>query len=350
MGWVFDLLRCGSCRFSAYYALPFYAALADAGQLNAGWLVWGAVYWSLFSLGTELINRLSDRVEDATNRPERTRMCHTVGYNRLARINTMAWIAVAAMAAITVALHPQVPLAVFLALGILSSINYSYGIRLKKRRYLALFVLTFPYGGTFFTGWTAAYPPGTMPYWFDDLLFRTGPFLLVGGMFMYSLAGIKDITDIEGDEKIGYRGLLVTLVKRYSRGLLMAFISAPFITLAILLLKGLLPPRYGVLFPAWPMSWLLVLCVRKAAAPPERKMAREFFYHLWMAFMAIEMFLYVSEPCMLWVIFGVLAYWIATTQWLHWHGGVWRRDLETFSTMVRQAIFGIDAQVENGEQ
>src|SRR5213083_1997669 len=82
------LLRCGSCRFAAFYFLSFYIAILDSGHGGWRWLLFSALIWLLHSLGTELVNRVSDETEDRINRPERTAMCDLIGYPR---IRLLSW-------------------------------------------------------------------------------------------------------------------------------------------------------------------------------------------------------------------------------------------------------------------
>src|SRR5512140_1811730 len=61
------LVRCGSIRFTAYYTLGFTIGFGAPGDAAVVWSL-GIVYLVLFCLAVELLNRITDQVEDAVNR------------------------------------------------------------------------------------------------------------------------------------------------------------------------------------------------------------------------------------------------------------------------------------------
>lgn len=333
---VVALLRCGSCRFAAFYFLSFYVALLDAGHGSWRWVLFGAFFWSLNSLGTELANRLSDRTEDRVNRPERTALCDQVGFSQIKTLCILIWSTLAAVDLIWIWLRPNLNLAILLLLGLMAGVNYSYGMRFKRKKYLSLFALTFPFGGPFLIGWSAYNPLPAASDTFLELINRGGPVVLVIGVFIASLAGVKDITDVPGDEQIGYHSLWVSLARNHSTFLISLVVAAPFMILSLLLFARLLPLRFAALLFFFPLSLSLAFCVRLARTTDQQQAVREILYHYWFCFLCTALFLYVPTVTAAATILGTGAYWIVTSQYLHWSNGLRLWKVQTVSILLRQ--------------
>jgi hypothetical protein len=325
-----ELLRLASCRFAAIYVVGFSAGLLGAGG-DPLWLALGAPYWLLFSLATELVNRLSDRVEDAVNRPERTALCESVGYPVIARLAVAAWALVVALDVVVVALRPSWPLAGLLLAAAFASINYSYGLRLKRARFFSLLLITFPFCGTFFTGWALyAEAPGAT----DALLERHIPFSLFLGWFVGTLAGTKDVTDALGDEAVGYRSMFLAIARSQPGLVLAAIVAIPFALLWGFVAAGVLEPRFGWLTVFWPASVVVGRCAVSATTPAEREATREIAYQYWIVFLAAAFLTFEPSTEMLAVVVAALAYWYATSQWLHWSDGIRRWKLAAVPRLI----------------
>jgi 4-hydroxybenzoate polyprenyltransferase len=312
------LLRVASCRFAAIYVVGFSAGLLGIGG-NPAWIAFGAPYWLLFSLATELVNRLSDQVEDAVNRPERTALCNAVGYDRIARLSVIAWTAVVALDAVWIVVRPSWPLAGLLLVAAFASISYSYGLRLKRARFFSLLLITFPFCGTFFTGWAVyAGSPGAT----DALTHRYIPFSLFLGWFVGTLAGVKDVTDALGDEAIGYRSMFLSIARSQPSVVIAAILAIPFALLWAFVAIDLLPVRFGWLTVFWPLSVVVARCAMAAGTQPEREATREVAYQYWIVFLSAAFMTFEPSGTMLAVVAGSLAYWTATSQLLHWSDGM----------------------------
>jgi len=333
---VFALFRCGSCRFTAFYFLSFYIALLDSGHGSWRWLLFGAFFWSLNSLGTELTNRLSDQTEDRINRPERTALCDQVGFSQIKKLCILIWSTLLIVDLTWIWLQPNLNLAVLLILGLLAGVNYSYGLRFKNKKYLSLFALTFPFGGPFLIGWSAYNPLPAASDTFLELVYRGGPVVLVLGFFIASLAGIKDITDVPGDEQIGYQSFWVSLARTHSTALVSFVVAIPFIILSFLLITEMLPLRFTALLFVFPVSLSLAFCVRLARTRDQQQALREILYHYWFCFLCIALFLYVPTVAAAATILGTGAYWIVTSQYLHWSSGLRLWKIQTVSLLLRQ--------------
>lgn len=334
------VLRLASCRFAAIYFVAFAAGALGVGS-DPGWIAAGVPYWLVFSLATELVNRMSDRAEDAINRPERTALCEKVGFDRIARLAVAAWTLVVAADVAAVAIRPSWPLAALLFAAAFASVNYSYGLRLKRTRFFSLLLITFPFCGTFFTGW-ALY--ATAPGATHALTHRYIPFSLFLGWFVGTLAGTKDVTDALGDEAVGYRSMFLSIARSQPEAVLAALLAIPFAVLWAFIGTGLLPARFGWLTVFWPASVVVARCATVATRKDEREATRELAYQYWVVFLAAAFLMFEPSLEMLAVVAGSLAYWVLASQRLHWSDGIrtWKlraaRELLTRSARVGREV------------
>jgi 4-hydroxybenzoate polyprenyltransferase len=339
------LLRCGSCRFAAFYFLPAFAAMASVGRGSWGWALAAAAYWWVLSLGPELVNRMADRTEDEINRPERTALCHTVGFGRIATIATGCWVAVAAADVAWLAVAPSVLLGGLLLLAGLFGIGYSYGPRFKRSRYLSLLVLTFPFCGTFLVGWCLGRTSPLHGSRLHDLYSSVLPFCVVLGMTIGSLAGIKDVTDIAGDAEIGYESAWVRIVRSRPEPVVAGLLSLPSLVLVAFVASGLLPGRLLGLLALLPCSWLVAFLGRHARTSDQAAAAREIAYSYWMAFLAIALILYVPSWPLGIAAVATVVYWLVASRRFHWSRGPTVdtiRSLAAISSVASPSRQGLD--------
>jgi UbiA prenyltransferase family len=307
-------LRCGSCRFTAYYFLAFYAGLLLEGGGGWAWLAFGFVYWFAFSTATELTNRLSDRVEDEVNRPERTALCHRVGFDRIRRVTIALWTGILIADVAWLVAYPRPLLAALLAVAAIASVNYSFGVRAKRRYYLSPFIITFPFCGTFLTGWAV--------YGSSDRLELAAVFAITLGGFIFALSTVKDLTDVTGDFRVRFEGIVPWLVREGLNELIAAVMFAPFIFLLAMVSLDLLPERFLWLAAFMPAAIGSSVWIRRAANSEERAALREFVYHYWLALLCVAVLILVPTAEMAAVSVGAAAYWALTSRYMHWHNGI----------------------------
>ncbi|MBA0049524.1 hypothetical protein E0L36_00935 [Streptomyces sp. AJS327] len=328
------LLRATSVRFAALYFLPFYTALAAAGQARWQWVLVGAGYWFAHGLGTEALNRLADRTEDEVNRPERTAICLRVGFGNLRRAGIAAWIAVALLDALLLVLWPDPVLALFLLLAGVSGVNYSYGLRLSRNRYLAPLLLTFHFGGTFVIGWVLAQRHWDAEVWREFTGYPL-PFFVVGMVTLLALGGAKDLTDLAGDARIGYHSAWIDLVRRFGPWLAAVMVGSTYLLVTVFVLAGRFPPRFWLWLLLIPVGAALARCLWRASSAEERLATREFFYQYWMLSLAVASLLYAPGWSTALAVGCVVAFWGAATQRMHWSAGVRRETVRAVVTLVR---------------
>jgi 4-hydroxybenzoate polyprenyltransferase len=316
---VHALLQCGSCRFTAFYFLPFYAGLLHQGGKSPAWAVFGAGYWFLHSLGTELANRIADRQEDEINRPDRTALCHRVGFPTLAKVTVACWIIVASLDVALLIISPSILLAVLLFAAGAFGIGYSFGPHLKRHPVAALLILTFPFSGTFLVGWAARQPPDGLEI--HDFCYSALPFAILLGSLAASIGGAKDLTDKIGDAVVGYKSAWVRAVRSHSRLLVMVAIASPFVYIVVAVATGLLSPRMLVMSVFAPLSWYFAAAASRATTNAQLDAVREIGYTYCGTFMAVAVSLYQPSAQMLIAVIGTASYWILASQWLHWTDG-----------------------------
>ncbi|WP_020673055.1 UbiA family prenyltransferase [Amycolatopsis nigrescens] len=316
------LLRCCSCRFTAYYWMGFCAGLAMAGQLTVGWALLALPWWFAYSTGTEALNRVADREEDAINRPERTWMCEQVGWANLRWVAIGSWVVFALIGVGVLWRYPSFALAGTAIVSSMIAIGYSVGPTFKRHRLLALLALTTPMITPLCMGWAVG---GSLPVLLGIVL-PAGCALV---LFSLGLGGIKDITDIEGDRAVNYSSLWLSLLTS-RRGLaIYAAICLPACVTVLGVLFADLPPSSLGVLPFVFVSALVVTAASRAKTTEERGVAREVMHLYTQCYLALYLLLAVPSAGMAVVTGAGIACWLVTSRWLHWSGGMdaarWRR-------------------------
>jgi 4-hydroxybenzoate polyprenyltransferase len=317
-------LRAASCRFAAFYFIPFFAGLTQRGRATILFGLFGAAYWLVQSLAIEVTNRLADRTEDAINRPERTALCELVGWDNLVRAQRWLWGALLALDAAWLLVDGNAALAVLLGAGACMGLVYSVGPRLARRRWFAFITISTLFGGSFLIGWATG-GASDAHAWHQlatDVAFATAI-----GVFIVAFAGIKDLTDRDGDVRIGYESLFVALVRRRSGVALLALALAPCALIVVLALAGALPQRLLLLAGWAPCSLLIARAVRGARSTEDQMAVRELFYLYWLAFTSCAVLLFVPDAGLAIAVAGACLYWALATRWLHWAPALTHKDV-----------------------
>ncbi|HZN94015.1 MAG TPA: UbiA family prenyltransferase [Myxococcales bacterium] len=318
------LLRVGSIRFSAFYFAPFYTAIHLSGRGGPRWIGLGALFCAGLCLAVELLNRASDRREDAINNPERTRQCEAFGYRDLTLLGVGIAAALVPVGLIWFALWGNARLFAVQAAVWAVAWNYSFGLRFKARRWTSLLVLSGTFLFPFATGWAT----------YRSLLELPAAALIIPA-YLLSLVGIKDITDVEGDRSIGYRSLLLDLASRRARALALLLL-APHALIAAAVALGVMPPRFLALLAFLPFSAAFGKLVPGARTPEERRAVRELMYHAWVAIMLPGLWLLDPGPQLGAALGGTLLFWLVASRHLHWMRGPTGGQLRAAAAVLRR--------------
>lgn len=312
--WLLALTRISSVRFTAFYFAAFYTALVATGRHGVTWAAFSWALWLVNCVGIELTNRYADQVEDATNRPERTALCRLVGYATIRAVAVWLYVIMLLGYVLWFSLARKVDLFLVQMLAWLIGWNYSVGLRFKARRYGVLVVLSGTFVLPFLFGWTVA---GSL---------RDVPLSILSvPVFVASLAGVKDITDEEGDARRGYRSAFLAIARRRSGRMLLALLSSPYVFIATLCLLGAAPARFLLLLGFAPLSFLFAILVRGARGAAEAGSVREWMYHFWFLFLSATLLLIHPTLHVAGALGSAAAFWIFATRRLHWAVGL-RRD------------------------
>lgn len=318
--------------------MPFCGGLAAAKRLDARTALLAAGFWLTLSLAIEVTNRLSDRVEDEINRPERTALCAAVGWEALGSLQLALWAAVAAATLAWLALAPGTLLAAILAAGAGAGLGYSRGPRFSRRRLLVFVVLSGTFVGPFALGWaTGAHGPGLADV---GRLGRFTPLFWVMTFFITSLAGIKDLSDRAGDRAIGYRSAFLALADRHRAAAALALVAAvPYAALAAFVLAGALPARMLAALALLPCSIGLALAARGAREDVRGQLAvREAFYGHWLAFTGAALLTFEPGAPLAAAVLAACGAWVLASRWLHWGEPLRREDVGRIARLARAGL------------
>ncbi len=324
---VVTLLQVGSIRFTAFYLAAFSTAIAATGHDPVPWLAIAVPLWMVKCLAIELTNRYADRIEDAVNRQERTLLCEQVGYDiiRRAAIGLNALVLAFYLAWFAEWRRPElfaVQLVSWLVMW-----NYSVGLRFKARRLGVLVALCGTFILPFLCGWMI----------YGE--FKSVPLpILAMLVFVFSLSGIKDITDVEGDAKRGYRSFFVDVASRRSAARLLLLLGSPYLFIAGLVASGAAEPRFLALVVFAPISLLFASLVRGAREPHERTTVREWTYQFWYVFLMGILWLVQPTVHNALVLGGCTLFWVLATRKLHWAVGLRADQVEDVSRILSRVF------------
>lgn len=310
---------CTSARNIGHYYLAFILGCAAASSLNPGFALLGLVFATAVSTLVESANRLSDRREDSVNRPERTYLCRLVGFPTLERI---AWFSFAILVSYSVGwfvLNPSPYLAFLLVASVIIAVTYSYapgGVRpLKRSRWLSSVLLTIPTVGPFLTAYFGTAEKGP-----SELVGTPLAFLVVAFLVLLVATGAKDVTDLAGDELIGYRSLWVDVVTTRNVSTVMAAAFPP-VVLLVLSLYGPLPARLSLFAPVV-FATLVLLAFRSRTVLSRQGRGgvsvRSLSSHLQLLLVAVIGLLSFWSPGLLAAVGATVVFWFVADRWLYW--------------------------------
>lgn len=314
LGTLLAVVRLGRLRYLALTLPAFVAGAVGSPQRDSRYLLLGAVAIVVLRMVSSLANCVSDRTEDAIDHPDRAALCATVGHAALLRLTaTLALTYLAFVGAMAVWLHVVAP-AILLWLAYLAAkLAYSFGPRLKPRRGSATMLLGAVSGAMFFVGWIGTGLEQT-------------PVAVAGAVLLWtmgaSLCGSKDVPDLDGDARIGYRSIyrdVMDSAKPLRR--VLAVTSRPYlVVLAIAVVPlGAGAPAARVLWclAAYPCAVAFALVLVRARTATERSLVRECGYLYWLVFMDLVLLSFVPQPATAAAAAAGLAWYLAMSRLAH---------------------------------
>jgi 4-hydroxybenzoate polyprenyltransferase len=321
------MLRIGSIRFTAFYFAAFYTGLVASGHNEPFWIALILFLSLLNCLGVELANRYADRIEDEINRPVRTAMCAEFGFERIKRIAFWIYALQAPVYIVWFIEWQKTDLFLIQVVSWLTAWNYSVGLRFKARKFGVLAVLTGTFILPFCFGWAI-----------HANIFDMPPILFAVPIFVISIAGIKDITDVEGDLERGYESAFVRLMQLRSILPLLFSLSLPYFLIAALVFFQQAEAVFLGLLALSPLSLLFGVMARGAQSDEEKAAVREWMYHFWFVFLVTTMGMIHSETNHLIALAVTSAFWIVATRKLHWTIGLRRDQASAAITILRRSL------------
>lgn len=320
------VLRVGSIRFSAYYALGFavgYGSLAVEPTIA----ILGILYSVTFCLGVELLNRLSDRVEDSINQPSRTALCEQIGFRRIGVLCRCTWVVVAILGFVIVALC-RTPSSILLVLTTLVvGIGYSVGPTFKTLRFGGLIAISMAAGFPVICGYVLSTDPPN----FAQIL--TSVLLLMSASLATS--GLKDVTDKSGDRARGYVSLWPERLPK--RRMVTIFgVAAMFQVMVVLI--GLF-----IGLPLSALGALTIVCVEfgvlraatRSRDTNDRREVRELMHSATLVVLAVVLISVVPELQSVLLAMGAIGWWAFASTYLHWETHSLTNTIRVFYVALR---------------
>jgi 4-hydroxybenzoate polyprenyltransferase len=311
---IWTVLKLSRPRYLALTIPPFLVGGLAAPQLNETYLGVGAMALVVLRAISSIGNCLTDRIEDKVDHPVRVRLCEHVGYHRLERlVQFLVLVYLALLTWMAVSLHIHI-LALILWVGfLLIKLAYSFGPRLKPKRFSATVLLGGVSGGMLLLGWLGG---GA-----HDLLTPIFAGVLMWAMGL-SLLGSKDAPNVEGDAVIGYRSVYRDLMEGSSPlGRALFVVTRPYI-LALLLaplsaVVGGPGLRFAWCLAAYPAAIGFATILVNADSFSGRSIVREAGYVYWIIFMDVVLLAVLPDRQTIVICLAALLWYFAASRFLH---------------------------------
>lgn len=282
LGAVLAVARLSRLRYLSLTVPPFAVGVVGGPARDDVYLAAGIVAIVLLRVISSVGNCVSDRVEDAVDHPQRGPLCERVGYGRLSQVVTAAAALFLVILVLVMASWRHVDrLALLLWLCFLAlKLSYSYGPRLKPRRFSATILLGGLSAGMFTVGW--------INQGIDEAQTGLAAVLLLW-LAGSTLCGSKDVPNLEGDQAIGYQSpYLRLLASRRPLARALAIVSLPYVAVLALVAGGFRADVLWVL-AVFPMAVVFTMVLIGARTPGERMVVREVGYLYWLTFMGVAL-------------------------------------------------------------
>jgi hypothetical protein len=302
-------LRLARAKYLALEIPAFLTGFAAGGSRSYGYAVLGLIAIVLFLLVTSYSNTLSDRVEDAIDYPERSRMAEVAGYRALrAACGAAAVIYVVIVLLMVFASHMQPGWSAVWLLVLAMTGSYSVGPRFKTKRLISPIVCGGTTAGFLLLGYVG---PGVRTS--QHVFAGTFATLWIFGFCLY-LVGYKDLGNISGDTAIGFRSSYWNIVSSHRPALrALAVVGLPYLVVVALTIAGELPASDMFVFLLIPFAVGYAFAITKGSSPDVGIAIRDLGNLYWQCFNGILLVgLYRSATTVLVVLAALLWYLVAS--------------------------------------
>jgi 4-hydroxybenzoate polyprenyltransferase len=228
--------------------------LAYATNLSPMPLAIGILAAVLPLLGANALNNYADWEIDLANQKR------TVVHKVLSKRKLLLLAAIPFLLSALVAFIAGPPISWIIAIGLLISLTYSWGVNAKDKLWLIYLWIGFYFGPLAFLAiyYTTAgsLAAASLPI---TLLFLLG--------LHFSMAIVKDYGDIKGDAKLGKRTLPVVYGKQKSLAIQVALITATFLLVPVGVFLQLFPAKLLAVLAFYPLAVLILLKVGRTEVP-----------------------------------------------------------------------------------
>lgn len=232
-------LKIGKVTFWFIWITPIiygYLASADvAGARHLGWFIYAILGTCFLEAINCMHNELVDQEEDGINQPNRASLLHSIGEGRLRKL-VYGGYAVCLLGLIPLAVFVS-PLVVLLMLaGGLAAPLYNWGPRLKRRVGMAEVAIGWAVFFGYLWGWAWNRP-----------IANVSPVIWVVTYFFAITSLMKDLPDVNGDERVNAASVFSIRRKRLRLTLIWLIYLSPYVLAVALTMAGILPPKFYVL-------------------------------------------------------------------------------------------------------
>jgi hypothetical protein len=310
--WI-GLARLARAKYLSIEIPAFVVGFLSSGSHSLSYLALGNFAIVLFLLVTSYSNTLSDRVEDAIDYPERTRLAQLVGYGRIFKAMVIA-IALYPVAIILMiwpgGMRPYWAAGWILVLTLTA--GYSLGPKLKTKKLISPLITGGTAAGFLLLGYFGTNLNGN-----DGGLLASFLLLWIFGISLY-MVGYKDLANIAGDTTIGFRSTYWDVISgrrpAVRAGMLLIL---PYLTMIILVGVGLLSPVVLVALVLIPACAGYGIAMAKGRGPAEGIAIRDIGNIYWQLFVAVVLFGLHPRAATLLIALFALAWYLVSSFALH---------------------------------
>ncbi|MCL5962350.1 MAG: prenyltransferase [Chloroflexi bacterium] len=254
----------------------FVFAYLSSGPVHLSSLVIGILVCAIVTAMTNALNIYTDQAEDRINLPKRQEMLEAIGTRVF-----LAAVVAGYLLAVFAGAWVGVTFAIAVLVGVVDSVFYSWGPRLKAHPLLSLFAFSGAAVMPFVAGWVISRP-----------LSAISPIIFVLGYSFFVYGNVKNIPDARGDRSAGVRTLFTIFSYYKGVGLVAILLTSPFLMLYVFIIVGWLDTRYAISFVFSPVIVYIVYRALVAQTQEEREATHALGYFYQLIFFLVTLSVY----------------------------------------------------------